>query len=278
MNTKNENFTGSSINTTEIEKFSVHTNEWWNEHGPYKILHQINPIRLKYIQAQLNQQGMLTPPPVHPLKKSASSKKKSGSSVGPSVEQNEYFRSYQHLSILDVGCGGGIVCEPLARLGAMMTGIDAVVDNINTATTHALEQNLNIAYHCTTVEEWVHQPIRYDVLIAFEIVEHVENPELFLTNCLKLLKPKGLLIISTLNRTLKSYLLSIIAAEYVLQWVPRGTHEWQRFLKPSEVAQILVNAAADIQNIQGLEYNILKNQWFLSLTHTVNYFLTASKN
>jgi len=241
---------GSTVDTQDVARFNAVAGDWWDESGPLAPLHQLNPARLSYIRRQvcahldLPDQG-LTP--------------------------------FQGLKIADVGCGGGIVAEPLARLGARVTGIDAAEEGIRAARAHARPQNLAIDYRVLTAEKLAQkQPGTFDVVTALEIVEHVAEPALFIAACCRLLKKDGVLILSTLNRTPKSWLLGILAAEYVLQWVPPGTHDWRQFLKPSELARLVEKGGARPVDLCGLVFDPLHRRFSLKPGDLgVNYLMTA---
>ena len=230
----------SSINAEDVEKFNAFGTSWWDESGAMRPLHQMNPIRLGYIKNQ--------------------------------AQRWLNLETLQGLKILDVGCGGGLLCEPLARMGAEVTGIDAGKDNIVVAKNHAAQMKLKIDYHATTAEELAASGAKFDFVTALEIVEHVEHPEQFLIDCAKMVKPGGLLFVSTLNRTAKSFALGIVAAEYVLRLLPRGTHDWRKFMKPSEIASALEKAGMSINDITGLIYNPLTQSFRLDRNQVgVNY-------
>ncbi len=230
------------MTNAEIEKFEHMADQWWDIKGPSKPLHKLNPTRLSYIKHQIRD---------HFPKKDMSK-----------------------LSILDIGCGGGLVCEPLARTGAKVTGIDAGEKAIDVAKAHAKENGLDITYKCETSDAHNGQ---YDVVLALEIIEHVDAIEAFVQSAASHVKKGGLIIFSTLNRTPKSFAIGIIAAEYLLRWLPRGTHDWNKFVKPSELAEQLEKNGYDIQNISGLIYNPLLDQFSISNRDIeVNYFLSAS--
>lgn len=238
----------STIDAEEVRQFDALGAQWWNENGPMKPLHQLNPVRMEYLRDRIcAHYGRDTQRPA-PLK---------------------------GLRILDVGCGGGLVAEPLSRLGADVTGIDAGAANIKVAAAHAKDHGLDITYKAMPVEKMTGM---FDVVTALEIVEHVADPALFLSACCARVKKGGLIILSTLNRTPKSYLLGIVAAEYILRWVPAGTHDWKKFLKPSELARPLKEEGFTVEDIRGLVYNPLAREFALSETDVdVNYFLTAKK-
>ncbi|MBU6236023.1 MAG: bifunctional 2-polyprenyl-6-hydroxyphenol methylase/3-demethylubiquinol 3-O-methyltransferase UbiG [Alphaproteobacteria bacterium] len=227
----------STANAREIHNFTSLATQWWNEDGPMKPLHALNPTRMGIVKRWLG-----------------------GDLKG--------------MRILDVGCGGGIVCEPLARMGATVTGIDAGAENIEAAKAHAAESGLKIKYECTTAEDHAGQ---YDAVLALEIVEHVDDPALFLENIVRLCKPNGTIIVSTLNRTPKSFALGIVAAEYILRWVPRGTHTWSKFKKPSELAAMMTGTK--VTNMTGLVYDPLRGAFAENSRDVdVNYFLCARKS
>lgn len=231
-----------SVNSEEIERFSKVASTWWDETGPYKLLHQLNPLRLTFIRETV---------------------------------AHHFSRPLQDLTILDIGCGGGLICEPLTRLGAQVTGIDASEKSITVARTHADLMRLTIDYQLATAEDLAETNKRYDVVLALEIVEHVADVAGFLKACCTLVKPQGILILSTLNRTLKSLALAIVAAEYILRWIPRGTHTWQQFLTPAEIASTLRPHGFMPQHIQGFTYSPWQSQWQLTSQTAVNYFLSA---
>ncbi len=236
----------SSIRKAEIDKFSKDAPRWWDEKGPFAPLHRLNPARMGYIRDQICKHYGLDDISLTPFKK---------------------------LSILDVGCGGGLVCEPLARLGAEVTGIDADPVAIETAQEHAAQSGLTIDYRNGAAENL---KTKYDAVLALEIIEHVDNPAEFVRTISKLVKPGGLAIFSTLNRTPKSFALGIVAAEYVFNIVPRGTHSWRRFVKPSELARHMRTAGIEPKNISGLVLSPLSGEFKISGNDTgVNYFITG---
>lgn len=244
-----------SVDKAEIENFERVADEWWDENGSFKPLHKLNPTRITYLRQQIDTHFKL--------------------------DTGESYRPYKDkkLDILDIGCGGGIVCEPLARLGANVTGLDASEKNINIALSHAQKAGLDIEYFPTPAEEWLKKGKKYDVVLALEIIEHVADPAFFIETCTSLVKEDGLIIFSTLNRTAKSFALGIVAAEYILRWLPQGTHNWKKFLKPSEIAKGLRQQDFKVTDVTGLSYNPLSDQFSLAARDTdVNYFLTATHN
>ena len=231
----------SSVERSEIEHFSKDAANWWDPEGAFKP-------RLGYLKAQICAHYGL---------------------------DTQSLRPFEKLSILDIGCGGGLVCEPMARLGAKITGIDADPVAIQVAKDHAVQSGLNADYQNKAAEDLGTQ---FDVVLALEIIEHVSSPEEFVRSCAKLVKPGGLIVFSTLNRTPKAFALGIVAAEYVLRWVPRGTHSWKKFIKPSELARLVRAADLKPANISGLIFNPLKGDFEISKTDIhVNYFLSAQK-
>ncbi len=239
----------NTVDQKEIQNFSKDSMHWWDENGPFKPLHRLNPVRLKYIKDQI---------------------------CAHFDRDTLALNSYKGLEILDIGCGGGLVCEPMARLGGSVTGIDADDNAINVATQHAEQLGLAITYTATSSENLLKSKKRYDVVLALEIIEHVSNPDEFVKSVMDLSKPGGLVIFSTLNRTPKSYALGIIAAEYILRWVPAGTHNWKKFMNPAELSRHVRNNRGYPQNICGLGFNPIKNEFSLVPNDTsVNYFLSC---
>jgi 2-polyprenyl-6-hydroxyphenyl methylase/3-demethylubiquinone-9 3-methyltransferase len=236
----------------EIENFAKDSSHWWDEKGPFAPLHRLNPVRLSYIRAQIDAHFGLDTKGLTPFK---------------------------NLSIVDAGCGGGLVCEPMARLGATITGVDADENAIAVAAAHAEHSGLNITYHSGTTFDLVNEKKKFDVVLALEIAEHVPDVDAFVKSCADLCKPGGLIIVSTLNRTPKSFALGIIAAEYILRWVPRGTHNWKKFIRPSEMAKALGRQGFVVKNMSGLVFDPLAaNDFRLSASDLdVNYFITAAR-
>jgi 2-polyprenyl-6-hydroxyphenyl methylase/3-demethylubiquinone-9 3-methyltransferase len=238
-----------TVDAKEIANFSKDSTHWWDENGPFRPLHRLNPVRLHYIKEQI---------------------------CGRYGCDATGLKPYKGLSVLDIGCGGGLVCEPMARLGANVTGIDADVNAIAVARAHAADGGLNISYKALSSEQLLEEKKRFDIILALEIVEHVADVDGFVHNCVDLCKPGGVIIFSTLNRTPKSFVLGKIAAEYILGWVPKGTHDWKKFLKPSELSRAVRQAGAEIANIEGMVFDPIAGEFKRSSHDTsVNYFLTA---
>ena len=240
----------STVDKTEIEKFSKLANEWWNPNGKFKPLHLFNPVRIEFIKEKLISYFGLNSSKEEPLKK---------------------------INILDIGCGGGLLCEPLRRLGANVTGIDASKDNIRVAKLHAKEMNLNITYiHCSP--ENLKLKNKFDVILNMEVVEHVSNLDLFIQNCSNLTEKKGIMFISTINKNLKSYLFAILGAEYILRWLPIGTHDWEKFLTPQDLEIIAHKNNFTALDLVGMKFNLFLKKWHTSGDASVNYISTFSKN
>ena len=232
----------NTINKKEIEKFSKIAEEWWDPKGKFKPLHNFNPLRISYIKDNII--------------KSFNIQKKDKILSG--------------VKILDIGCGGGLLCEPMSRLGAEVFGMDASEKNIEVAKIHAKKSNLNIKYFCSSPEKFK-SDLKFDVILNMEIVEHVENVDLFLKSCTKFLKKNGIMFVATLNKTLKSYLFAIIGAEYILKWLPIGTHEWEKFVKPEELISITKKYDLTLNDLRGVKLNLLTNNWELSADKSINY-------
>ena len=241
----------STVDQSEIAKFTAMAEDWWNPNGKLKPLHQLNETRLKFIHDETCR---------HFDRDSAS------------------LSPFEGLSVMDVGCGGGLISEPMARLGARVTAIDAAAANIEVARLHAKDSGLAIDYRCSAAEDEAKAGQQYDVVLALEIVEHVADVEAFLASVGQLVRPGGALFLSTLNRTAKAFAMAIVGAEYLLRWLPRGTHDWRRFLKPSELARELRPNALDVTALNGLIYNPLTDGWHLDAHDvSVNYILLAAK-
>jgi len=247
----NANPSGQTVDPEEVEKFAALAEDWWDPDGKFRPLHRMNPVRLRYILDRITAHFGRDPSGDQPL---------------------------AGLTILDIGCGGGLLCEPLTRLGARVTGIDATHRSIAVAIQHAQDSGLKIDYRATTAENLAAQGENYDAVISMEVVEHVADVDAFLTACTSLVDPKGVLLLSTLNRTPKSWLFAIAAAEYLLRWLPRGTHDWRRFLRPSELAAGLRKQGMELEDLTGVAYNPLDDSWRLAPRDLeVNYMLTALK-
>ena len=238
-----------TINKKEIDKFSKLAEEWWDPEGKFKPLHNFNPVRLRYIKDTITKKFGVKSEKL-PLK---------------------------DIKILDIGCGGGLLSEPLSRLGAKVTGIDASDRNIKIAKMHLEKSKLDIDYYCSSPDKFVARE-KFDVVLNMEIVEHVNNVDFFLFKSSELLKKNGLMFIATLNKTLKSYIFAIIGAEYILKWLPIGTHDWNKFLKPSDLINICKNNSLNLNNLIGVKFDILKNEWIVSEDSSVNYLAQFSKN
>ncbi len=239
----------SSVNKKEIEKFSKMASEWWDPKGKFKPLHKFNPIRIKYIKDNIIQNFKLKNNSI-PLK---------------------------GVNILDIGCGGGLLSEPMCRLGAIVTGIDASMKNINIAKLHAKKNNLKINYLCSSPEKLKIKK-KYDVILNMEIIEHVDDIQFFLKSCSKLLKKNGVMFVATINKTLKSYIFAIVGAEYILKWLPIGTHEWEKFVKPKDLENILKQNNLSLNRLDGMHFNIIKDEWNISKDLSVNYIAKFIKN
>ncbi|WP_331256750.1 bifunctional 2-polyprenyl-6-hydroxyphenol methylase/3-demethylubiquinol 3-O-methyltransferase UbiG [Candidatus Bealeia paramacronuclearis] len=231
-----------TVDAREIENFSAHAASWWDEKGAFRILHRMNPLRLQFIIDNLKAEGV------------------------PNLEK---------MNVLDVGCGGGLLCEPLARLGAQVTGIDATNDSISIAKTHASALGLNINYRSTTAEDLASEGLKFDVVISYEVIEHVANPEAFLQALTSLVAPQGHLFLSTLNRTAQSYLFGILTAEYILKWAPKGTHTWEKFISPQELSRLLNLQGFTPYATQGLTFFPLTRSWKLTPDVSMNYLMYA---
>ena len=240
----------STLDDEEVARFDRLAATWWDEKGPMRTLHLFNPVRLDYIRTHV-----------------LSHFNRTGDSLTPLAG----------LSVLDIGCGGGLLCEPLARLGADVTGIDPAGKNIGVARLHAEQSQLPIHYLNETVESVVATQQHYDIVLAMEVVEHVADVGLFIQSCCKAVKPGGLLFLATLNRTVKAFALAIVGAEYVLGWLPRGTHQWEKFVTPDELDAALAPHGFAPFDDSGVIYNPLRDRWQLSRDMDVNYMLVARK-
>lgn len=240
----------STIDRAEVDQFERLAAQWWDERGPMTQLHRLNPVRLAYIRDQAAAHFNRDP-------------KQAGCLAG--------------LRILDIGCGGGILSEPLARLGASMVGADPATANIEVARSHAAQQGLSIDYRATTAESLADASERFDIVLAMEVVEHVTDVDLFVRRCGEMVKPSGMFVAATINRTMKSFALAIVGAEYILRWLPRGTHRWDKFVTPGELETAMSHADLRVVDERGVIYNLFADAWQLSDDMDVNYMLTAAK-
>ncbi len=240
----------TTIDAREIEHFSALAAEWWNPTGKFGVLHKFNPVRLAYIRDHIAAHFGRDPHAAKP---------------------------FDNLRLLDIGCGGGLLCEPMARLGAQVIGADASETNIEVAKIHAAQSGLDIDYRATTAEALADQGERFDIILNMEVVEHVADVNLFLSKCGEMLKPGGLMFVATINRTLKAWGLAIIGAEYVLGWLPRGTHQYDKLVRPQELEKALGAAGVLITDRSGVVYNPLADRWQRSGDLDVNYMVAATK-
>ncbi len=234
MNTTDQNRPGNSRDPAELEKFQRMATEWWDPNGKFKPLHKFNPVRLEYIRDKVCENFSKDTSSVRPL---------------------------EGLRLLDVGCGGGLLCEPMARLGAKVTGVDALEQNIEIASLHAKEVGLEIDYRATTAEDLLAGGETFDIVLNMEVVEHVADPAAFLTDCGRLVAPGGLVFAATLNRTAKAFAMAIVGGEYIMRWLPRGTHDWRKFVKPSELVDGLSGGGIEMLELTGVVYNPLTGLW-----------------
>src|SRR5476649_898803 len=241
----------SSVDSAEVERFSRMAADWWDPRGPMAPLHKLNPVRLGYIRDKATAHFGRDPKKLDCLK---------------------------DLRMLDIGCGAGILSEPLARLGAQMVGADPAEENIAVAQAHALESGVDIDYRATTAEDLAAAGERFDVVLAMEVVEHVNDVKEFVSTCASMVKPGGLMIAATLNRTLKSFALAIVGAEYVLRWLPRGTHQWDKFVTTNELELAFERAGLQVTGERGVIYNPFADRWQLSSDMDVNYMLAGERS
>jgi len=239
----------ANLDQAEVARFRAIADEWWDPKGKFRPLHQIGPVRLQFIRDQLSGHFACKPG----------------------------LRPLAGLRILDIGCGGGLISEPLTRLGASVTGIDPGAENVAIARAHAEPQGLAIDYRATTAEDLVAAGARFDAVVCLEVVEHVPDVGAFVQTCATLTRPGGMLVLSTINRTLKSYALAIVAAEYVLGWLPRGTHQWDRFVTPDELARHLAAAGLSPPRFSGMSYAPLRDAWSLTDDTDVNYLAASAR-
>ena len=239
----------NTIIKEEIDKFSKIAEEWWDPKGKFKPLHKFNPIRISYIKENV----------VNTFK----------------LKKNK--QPLKGVKILDIGCGGGLLSEPMNRLGAEVVGIDASQKNITVAKLHAKKNNLKIKYFCASPENFKTKT-KFDVILNMEIIEHVDDVEFFLTKCSNLLRKNGIMFVATLNKTLKSYLFAIIGAEYVLNWLPIGTHDWEKFVKPNDLTNMLIKNKLKLDSLDGMKFNLIKDRWSISNDKSINYIGKFIKN
>jgi 2-polyprenyl-6-hydroxyphenyl methylase/3-demethylubiquinone-9 3-methyltransferase len=240
----------SSIDSAEVEKFSAIASEWWSLDGKFAPLHRFNPVRLRFIRETAERHFAR---PAHSL------------------------RPFEGLTLLDIGCGGGLLSEPMARLGYSVVGADASENNVLIARAHAAAAGVAVDYRCTTAEALVDAGACFDVVLNMEVAEHVADPKLYLDSCAHLVRPGGIMFVATLNKTLKAFALAKIGAEYVLGWLPRGTHEWSRFIEPKKLSSMLQNAGLEVRATQGLSFDPIGWDWRLSSDTDVNYIVVAAR-
>ncbi|WP_296165160.1 bifunctional 2-polyprenyl-6-hydroxyphenol methylase/3-demethylubiquinol 3-O-methyltransferase UbiG [uncultured Brevundimonas sp.] len=251
MDTIDAPASGPSIDPADVARFSAQAELWWDARGPFAPLHKFNPARLAFVRDRVAER------------------------FGRDIRQREAFAG---LSLLDVGCGGGLIAEPMRRLGFEVTAVDASSENIGTARAHAAMTGLDIAYRAATVEQLEAEGAEpFDVVLTMEVIEHVADPEAFVRSCSRLLKPGGIMIVATLNRTLKGLLLGKVAAEYVLRWVPAGTHDWRQFLKPDEIRDMLSAEPVTVTGPYGLEYDLMNDRWSEGEAD-INYMMIATRD
>jgi 2-polyprenyl-6-hydroxyphenyl methylase/3-demethylubiquinone-9 3-methyltransferase len=239
-----------SIDPAEVEKFDRLARDWWDASGPMRPLHRINPVRLGYVRDRLC------------------------SRFGSDAAARKPLAG---LKVLDIGCGGGLVAEPLTRLGAAVTGLDAAAENIRVAREHAQQSGLTIDYRAETAEQLDARGAQFDAVLALEIVEHVSDVPTFLAATAHLVKPGGALVLSTLNRTAKAFLQAVVGAEYVLRWLPRGTHDWRRFQRPAEIARVLRASGLTVEDLTGMRLDLRSGEWRLGGDAAVNYLMFATR-
>jgi len=240
----------STVDQAEVDQFARLAAKWWDRNGPMAALHKFNPTRLAYIRDQACDRFGRDP---------------------------KALDSLAGLRILDIGCGGGLLSEPLARLGADMVGADPSEKNVAAAREHAERSGVVVDYRCTTAEALADAGERFDIVLAMEVVEHVTDVGLFVSRCAEMVKPGGLMILATINRTLKAFALAIVGAEYVLRWLPRGTHQWDKFVTPNELEIALAKSGLDVIDETGVMYNLLADRWQRSTDMDVNYMIVACK-
>ncbi|MEA2976228.1 MAG: 2-polyprenyl-6-hydroxyphenyl methylase / 3-demethylubiquinone-9 3-methyltransferase [Alphaproteobacteria bacterium] len=245
-----ESTSESTVDAAEVERFSRLAADWWNPRGTMAPLHKLNPIRLAYIRDQ---------------------------AAARFQRDAKRLDSLKGLRILDIGCGAGLLSEPLARIGADVVGADPSASNIEVAKLHAAQTGVAVDYRCTSAEDLADAGERFDIVLAMEVVEHVTDLGLFVRRCAEMVKPRGIMVTATINRTLKSFALAIVGAEYILRWLPRGTHQWDKFVTPDELETALEKSGLRVIDQRGVIYNLLADTWQLSTDMDVNYMLTAEK-
>ena len=251
MQTRQERPTDRTVDAAEVAKFANMAEEWWDPDGKFRPLHKFNPVRLRFLRDRM------------------------ADHFGRDIATD---RPFAGLSVVDIGCGGGLLTEPMARLGATVTGIDATERNVDIARVHAAGMGLDIEYLFTTAGAFAAEKRQFDAVLNMEVVEHVADRDAFLADCARLLRPGGLMFLATLNRTPKSYLFAILGAEYVLRWLPRGTHDWRRFVKPSELAAGLRANGLALRELTGVTYDPMHDRWALTPGDLgVNYIAVAER-
>lgn len=240
----------STIDAAEVERFSALAAEWWNPNGKFRPLHKFNPVRLAYVRDQV---------------------------AARFGRDSHAAKPFEGLRILDIGCGGGLLCEPMARLGAQVVGADASETNIEVAKLHAAETGVTVDYRATTAEALAEAGEKFDVVLNMEVVEHVSDIDLFVSKCAEMVKADGIMFVATINRTLKALGLAIVGAEYLLRWLPRGTHQYGKLVRPEELEEALAKAGMSISDRTGVVYNLLADRWQRSRDMDVNYMVLAQK-
>lgn len=241
----------STLDPAEVEKFSKLAAIWWDPKGKMGVLHKFNPVRIEWITEQVCARFGLDPLGAEPLR---------------------------GLRFLDIGCGGGLLCEPMARLGATVMGVDPAEKNIRTAQVHAAEQGLVIDYRVGKAEDLAEAGEKFDVILNMEVIEHVGMPQFFVKSCCEMLKPSGLMFVATLNRTFKSFGLAIVGAEYILRWLPKGTHQWEKFIKPEELREWLSNNGVTVKAESGVVYHPIERVWRKARDMNVNYIVVGVRD
>ncbi len=268
----------ASVDINEVEKFSRIADEWWDLNGKFKPLHKLNPVRVEYISKGILDLGFGIGKACNPANIAEPVYNKKTKNSLPIAEMGSSPNPKSPIpSLLDIGCGGGLLSEPMAKLGVEVTAIDASEKNIKIAKLHAEKSGLDINYLCTSAEELAASGVQFDVVLNMEVIEHVADVASFMQACCKLVKPGGIMVIATLNRTIKSFAFAIVGAEYILNWLPHGTHNWEKFLKPSEINTHLEKNNMRLENITGVTLNPLKNEWQFSKDIAVNYMMLAVK-